>query len=104
MRYFSTRDIEKTSPVSSAQAIKQGLAKDGGLFIPETLPTLTKAFLAELCADDYATRAAKIMKLFLEDYTYEELLSDCQAAYASASFRGGAAPIAAVGEIGRAHV
>ena len=97
MNYYSTRDVNKSAPVSSAQAIKQGLAGDGGLFIPETLPSLSKRFLAELCTDDYATRAAKIMKLFLEDYTYEELLSDCQAAYAATSFRGGAAPLVAVG-------
>ena len=91
MNYYSTRDEKKTAPVSAAQAIKQGLADDGGLFVPETLPTLTQDLLRELCADDYATRAAKIMKLFLSDYTYEELLSDCQAAYAPTSFRGGAA-------------
>jgi threonine synthase len=70
------------------------------LFVPEALPTLTKEFLHELCGDDYATRAAKIMKLFLEDYTYEELLSDCKAAYAPESFRGGAAPLVAVGNDG----
>ena len=98
MYYYSTRDEKKLFPVSSAQAIKQGLADDGGLFVPETLPTLTKEFLKELCADDYATRAAKVMKLFLEDYTYEELLADCQAAYALTSFRGGAAPLVSVGD------
>jgi len=100
MNYYSTRDQKKAYPVSAAQAIKQGLASDGGLFIPECLPELSKALLSELCADDYATRAAKIMKLFLADYTYEELLSDCQAAYAPESFRGGAAPLCAVGNDG----
>ena len=97
MNYYSTRDQKKEFPVSAAQAIKQGLAGDGGLFVPESLPALTKEFLADLCADDYATRAAKIMKLFLADYTYDELLSDCQAAYAPSSFQGGAAPLVAVG-------
>ena len=93
MNYFSTRDTRRTLGASAAQAIKQGLASDGGLFVPETLPSLTKEFLRELCGDAYATRAAKVMKLFLEDYTYEELLADCQAAYAPESFRGGAAPL-----------
>ncbi len=97
MNYYSTRDQKKECPVSAAQAIKQGLAGDGGLFVPETLPALTEEFLEELRKDDYATRAAKIMKLFLTDYTYDELLSDCQAAYAPSSFRGGAAPLVAVG-------
>ena len=93
MNYFSTRDTKRTLGCSAAQAIKQGLASDGGLFVPQELPALTPAFLEELCSDDYATRAAKIMKLFLEDYTYEELLEDCKAAYAPSSFRGGAAPL-----------
>ena len=97
MNYYSTRDQKRESGCSAAQAIKQGLASDGGLFVPESLPALTGEFLNELCADDYATRAAKIMKLFLADYTYEELLSDCRAAYAPDSFRGGAAPLCAVG-------
>ncbi len=98
MNYYSTRDQKKECPVSAAQAIKQGLAGDGGLFVPETLPALTEEFLEELRKDDYAIRAAKIMKLFLTDYTYDELLSDCQAAYAPSSFRGGAAPLVAVGQ------
>ncbi|MBR0443333.1 MAG: threonine synthase [Clostridia bacterium] len=96
MNYFSTRDTRRELGVCAAQAIKQGLASDGGLFVPETLPTLTREFLDELCRDDYATRAAKVMKLFLEDYTYEELLEDCQKAYAPDSFRGGAAPLVKV--------
>ena len=93
MNYFSTRDTKREIGCSAAQAIKQGLANDGGLFVPAELPSLSNEFLKELCADDYATRAAKIMKLFLEDYTYEELLLDCQAAYSAKSFRGGAAPL-----------
>ena len=48
MNYFSTRDTRRDAGTSSAQAIKQGLAGDGGLFVPETLPALTKEFLDEL--------------------------------------------------------
>ena len=41
----------------------------------------------------YPERAAYILSLFLTDYPYEELLSDCEKAYCSASFPGGAAPV-----------
>ncbi|MBQ2765763.1 MAG: threonine synthase, partial [Clostridia bacterium] len=41
----------------------------------------------------YPERAAYILSLFLTDYTYEELLADCNAAYAPDRFVGGAAPL-----------
>lgn len=92
MMYQSTRDPAHKK-YSSAEVIKMGLAPDGGLFIPETIPTLTAEELRELCADSYPVRAAKILGKFLSDYTYEELLTDCTAAYAETSFPGGAAPL-----------
>ena len=70
-----------------------GLAPDGGLFIPESIPALTADEIAALCKESYPVRAAKILGKFLTDYTYEELLSDCEAAYAESSFPGGAAPL-----------
>ncbi len=97
MMYQSTRDPSHKK-YSAAEVIKMGLAPDGGLFIPETIPTLTADEIAELCKDAYPVRAAKILGKFLTDYTYEELLSDCTAAYAETSFPGGAAPLVAVKE------
>lgn len=92
MNYQSTRGRSGES-LSSAQIIKQGLALDGGLFIPESIPTLTLDEIRALCADSYPERAAKILAKFLTDYTYDELLSDCKAAYCESSFPGGAAPV-----------
>ncbi len=91
INYISTRG--KTLPVSSAQAIKQGLADDGGLFMPETIPSLTQEDFDFLKDATYSERAAYIMAKFLTDYNYEELLSDCKEAYSEARFPGGAAPI-----------
>ena len=79
MKYYSTRG-DKTA-LSSAEAIKKGIADDGGLYMPESIPALTADTLKELCSLSYSERAAKIMSLFLTDYTYEELLSDCKEAY-----------------------
>ena len=93
MNYISTRGTG--SPVSAAQAIKQGLASDGGLFVPESIPTLTNADIAALCEMSYPERAARILSWFLTDYTEEELLADCRAAYCETSFVGGTAPLVA---------
>ena len=95
MKFQSTRDLN-SEKVSSAFAIKQGLAADGGLFVPESIPALTFGDIEALCRDDYPTRAAKVLSMFLSDYTYDELLSDCKQAYDESSFVGGAAPLSKV--------
>ena len=93
MYYYSTRDPKKTKKYTAAEIIKQGLADDGGLFVPESIPSLTEAEVNELCSYSYPVRAAKILSKFLTDYTYEELLDDCTKAYSETSFVGGAAPL-----------
>ena len=95
MKFQSTRD-QSAAKFSAAQVIKQGLATDGGLFIPEQIPTLTEVEIKALCGMDYPTRAAKILGKFLSDYTEQELLEDCKAAYSPTSFKGGAAPLVKV--------
>ncbi len=97
MLYQSTRDPAHKK-YSAAEVIKMGLAPDGGLFIPDAIPTLSADEIVALCGDTYPVRAAKILGKFLTDYTYEELLADCTAAYAEASFPGGAAPLVPVKE------
>ena len=95
MMFQSTRDAG-AAKVSAAFAIKQGLAADGGLFVPEQVPSISREDIEKLCHDDYPTRAAKILSLFLTDYTYDELLTDCKEAYREDSFVGGAAPLVKV--------
>jgi threonine synthase len=102
MHYRSTRDVNNTFICTSAQAIKQGLAADGGLFVPLELPELTEEFLLSLAKEPYDVRAAKILHLFLDDYSEEELLADCAAAYREQSFPGGAAPLVKVDDF--AHI
>ncbi len=92
MNYQSTRGKSGES-LTSAQIIKQGLALDGGLFIPDEIPTLTHDEIKALCHLSYPERAAKILSKYLTDYTYDELLADCKAAYCEDSFPGGAAPL-----------
>jgi threonine synthase len=80
MFFKSTRSNEKAT-ATAAEVIKQGLANDGGLFVPDSIPTLTADEIAALCKESYPVRAAKILSKFLTDYTYDELLADCSAAY-----------------------
>ena len=40
MQYFSTRSKERR--ISAAQAIVEGIAPDGGLYLPEQIPAFTK--------------------------------------------------------------
>ena len=97
MLYKSTRS-QAPATHSAAQIIKQGLAADGGLFVPQEIPALSMAEIEALCHDSYPVRAAKILSKFLSDYTYEELLADCEAAYSESSFVGGAAPLVSLAE------
>lgn len=94
MNYVSTRDTSKDKlSYTSAEAIKLGLAFDGGLFIPEEIPTITLESIEALKALPYTQRAKKILSMFLTDYTDEELEACCNEAYSEESFKGGAAPV-----------
>jgi len=73
LMYRSTRD--SSNRVTASQAVLQGLSSDGGLFVPETVPVLTKTF-EELSKMNYREIAYEVMKLFLTDYSEEEL-KDC---------------------------
>ncbi|MCQ2429036.1 MAG: threonine synthase [Clostridia bacterium] len=95
MLYQSTRDPARKK-YTSAEVIKMGLAPDGGLFVPESIPPLTPDMIDVLCRDDYPVRAAKVLSLYLTDYTCDELLADCTAAYSPESFPGGPAPLVSV--------
>ncbi len=93
MKYLSTRDESGKAGVTAAEAILEGLAGDGGLYMPQSIPLLEKSELRELCALPYAKRAARILKKFLPEYGEEALLSACCGAYAEDKFPGGAAPL-----------
>ncbi len=76
--YNSTRS--KENPVKASEAILKGLSDDGGLFVPDHIPTLDKS-LKELSAMTYQEVAYEVMKLFLTDFTEEELKNCINRAY-----------------------
>lgn len=95
MLYSSTRGND--SARSAAYVIKNGIAADGGLFVPDSIPTIDNAFIKELAELDYASRAARVLSLFLTDYTEEELAAAAAAAYSEERWGKNAAPIEKAG-------
>ena len=78
--YTSTRD--DSVRVKASQAVLQGLSAEGGLFVPEEIPALDRG-LEELAGMTYQEIAFEVMKLFLTDFTREELLHCIEKAYDS---------------------
>ncbi len=82
--YTSTRD--NSVRVTAAQAIANGISKDGGLFVPTEIPTLTLDEIKELSALDYQGRAVKVLGKYLSDFTHEELVDCVSGAYGGGKF------------------
>ena len=96
MKYVSTRGGEKEG-VSAAYAIKTGLAADGGLYMPEEIPTVDFDEIEALSELDYPERAAAVLYKFLDGFEYEELYEDASMAYGGGKFNPSPAPITALG-------
>lgn len=84
MYYVSTRD--KSKRLSAAEAIAQGLSRDGGLLTPETLPSLRMEDLLELKSKTYQERAVFLMERFLDGFSREELQDYAAKAYSKEKF------------------
>ena len=84
MYYKSTRD--SSVRVESAVAISQGISADGGLFVPEQIPSITKEELAALADKTYAQRAAFVFSRYLTDFTEAELVYCTESAYNTKRF------------------
>lgn len=84
MYFISTRGGEK---VTGAQAIVQGLAKNGGLFVPEVFPKISAEEIQQMAEMSYAERAAFVLGKYLADDLGEDFLKEvCEKAYST--FRG----------------
>ena len=91
MEYISTRG--DTTRFSSAQVIQQGIAPDGGLFVPAEIPFLTMEQFTALSGLDYIERAVAILSLYLDDFSETELRTMVQQAYAEEKFGDHPAPL-----------
>ena len=97
MDYFSTRGA--TERISSAEAILMGLASDGGLFVPASFPQMTLPEIEALRDLSYEERAVRILRLYLTDYTEEELEGCVSRAYGHTFDDVRRAPVRAVGDL-----
>ena len=79
MDYISTRSSSKR--VESSGAILSGIAPDGGLFTPASIPRIHKSQITYLRTKTYEERAAWLLGGFLTDFTPEELSAYAGKAY-----------------------
>jgi threonine synthase len=80
MEYISTRGSAPS--ILSKKVIIKGIAEDNGLYVPSTFPYLGSNPFPGTNQDPYAGRAAKILQVFLNDYTPAELTMACKMGYA----------------------
>ena len=87
MRYISTRG---TAPILSfEEAMLTGLARDGGLYVPEEIPTLTKAQITAMQGASYEDVAFVVMRPFIgdtfTDAEFRELIANAYATFGHAA-------------------
>ncbi len=80
MKYISTRG--NAPELSFAEAMLTGLARDGGLYVPKTIPTLSQDEIAALAGLSYEEIAFRVMKPFIgSSFTDEEFQAIIARAY-----------------------
>ena len=82
--YISTRNNHEK--VHAASAIKLGMVPAGGLFVPEETPFLARAELLSMQETTYREAAVKLLSLYLEDFTCEEIEESVFNAYNTGQF------------------
>ena len=87
MYYKSTRNSKVR--ITSAEAIVQGISEEGGLFVPEEIPTLTMNEIIALGNMPYSERAAFVFSKYLTDFTPEEIRYCTSNAYSTKNFDTG---------------
>lgn len=81
MRYISTRG--QAPVLSFGEAMLTGLARDGGLYVPETVPVMTADEIAALAGLSYEEVAFRVMRPFTGDtFPEAELKGAIARAYA----------------------
>ena len=65
---FFTSTRQKLN-VTAAQAIAQGISKDGGLFVPSEFPKFSQEMLDKLVNMNYKERACAVLSAYLNDFS-----------------------------------
>ncbi|MDU4960546.1 MAG: threonine synthase [Sporomusaceae bacterium] len=82
--YQSTRGWAQ--PATAAQAVIEGIAPDGGLYVPVRIPAIDEGFIKALVGMNYQDRAKAVLRQFLADFSESELEQCLSNAYNSAKF------------------
>ena len=90
MRYISTRGTAGDPGLGFCDILLEGLAPDGGLYVPTRYPAVGPEVLAQwrrLLADQgYAALAHAVLQLFIDDIPSQDLLGICERAYNGSVF------------------
>lgn len=89
MRYISTRSSGSAS-ASFSDILLEGLAADGGLYLPEYYPVVDDAtannWRVLLAAEGYPALVAEVLKLYIDDIPAADLEAIAHRAYAAEKF------------------
>jgi threonine synthase len=84
MKYISTRD--NFAPVEASEAIVRGMVPAGGLFVPDSVPSVSADDLKALVGASYQTVAKTILARYLSDFTAQEIDEMVDSAYNKNNF------------------
>ena len=84
MKYISTRG--DTTPRGFSDILLEGLAPDGGLYLPASYPRVDAATLGRWRGLPYAELAFEILSLYIDDIPAADLRRLCEATYTEAVF------------------
>ncbi len=97
MRYVSTRGAGAAAGLPFCDILLDGLAPDGGLYLPEHYPTLTPGTLDRwqglLASDGYPAVAYEVLSLFVDDIPDADLRAICERAYSAETFGDPVVPV-----------
>ena len=79
MKYISTRGYE--GKFTAQEAIIKGIAPDGGLFVPESIPVLTEDDIEQMKNMQFCEISARVLSKYLDDFSEDELLGYTREAY-----------------------
>ena len=97
MKYISTRGGMR--PATYSEALLEGLAPDGGLAVPETMPRLSLEQIEGWRSLSYPELAGEVLSLFATDIPRDELQRMCDEAYGERSFpTPGVVPLTPISE------
>ena len=96
--YISTRGNHKA--VTASEAICLGMVPEGGLFVPEKIPTLSISEIEAMLDLSYPELAERILALYLDDYSQEEIREAVHTAYSTNFHHEDIAPVSVLDAYG----